>query len=748
MTHLKARPAFPSRALMAAASILALSAAAAAAESAAPAPFAVPSRAETAAALPTGDTMVKHLPAGRSELTFRGEMASRRFAIVLGRNEAARITTFQVALRNTVSLLPEHSAIAIAVNGRTLATLPATAADKLAVLPVAVPPGLLVPGTNAIQITSTLTHRVDCSVPATYELWATLDPAQTGFLMPGGSAETITSASELAAAPLAEDGTTRIHLRMSETADEAEVGQAARAVQALVRRAKLVRPVVEVGTGPGSGTGLDLVVDGHRPDDVPPLVKAGAFGIGHDPVTGRLVVEVDPDADENSRGTSPARAASAEAEPSRDGFRKTFAQLGRSTEVFTGRRYEATIPVVLPPDFMSTNDRARVWLDGGHAATLINGDGLALRVNGTLVSSVPFLAGKAERFEHREVELPLRFFHPGHNDVTLEGTLSAEADAQCKTATMPREGRLTIADTSELEFPGFAHLTTIPQIPAAMAMRGALPVYLPGADPMTIGAGLTVLANIAAQGPSATPQVHLGATDAGAPGLLVAAINEVPPTLADTLRSITQAAPPPATDPQAAPASSADASEAADTQNQDPAPSSADIVTPSSRLGATVEVLQAALRSRGFFFGRDKADKLALKSDDILVAAVTPGGKAPRAAFDVVPRFTGDAAHWLVVTAANPATLDAGLRQLVVSGHWTDLRGEATRFDPADATLEVRQPHGVTYVMNADVSPTDMRPILGGLMSDNIVMSLVVLFVVLGGLGLSTHAVVRRMGVK
>ena len=746
MTHLKARPTFPSRTLMAAASILALSAGTAAAESPTPAPFAIPSRAE--ATLPSGDTNVKHLPAGRSELTFRGEMASRRFAIVLGRNEAARITTFQVALRNTVSLLPEHSAIAIAVNGRTLAALPATAADKLAVLPVAVPPGLLVPGTNAVQITSTLTHRVDCSVPATYELWATLDPAQTGFLLPSGSAETINTVGDLAAAPLAEDGTTRIHLRMSETADETEVGQAARAVQALVRRAKLVRPVVEVGVGPGSGTGLDLVLDGHSPDDVPPLAKAGAFGIGHDPVTGRLVVEVDPDADENSRGTSTARTVSAEAAPSRDGFRKTFAQLGRSTEVFTGRRYEATIPVVLPPDFMSTNDRARVWLDGGHAATLIDGDGLALRVNGTLVSSVPFLAGKAERFEHREVELPLRFFHPGRNDVVLEGTLSAEADAQCKTATMPREGRLTIADTSELEFPGFAHLTTIPQIPAAMAMRGGLPVYLPGADPTTIGAGLTMLANMAAQGPTATPQVHLGATEVGSPGLLVAAIDQVPPTLSDALRSITQAASPPAVDPQAVAASSGDAGSSAETQTQDPAPTPVDAVTPSSRLGATVEVVQAALRSRGFFFGRDKSDKLALKSDDILVAAVTPGGKAPRTAFDVVPRFTGDAAHWLVVTAANPATLDAGLRQLVVSGHWADLRGEATRFDPAAGTLDVRQPYGVTYVMNADVSPADMRPILGGLMSDNIVMSLVVLFVVLGGLGLSTHAVVRRMGVK
>ena len=400
MTDLKARPAFPSRTIMAAASILALSAAAAAAESPAPAPFAIPSRAEAASALPAGDTIVKHLPAGRSELTFRGEMASRRFAIVLGRNEAARITTFQVALRNTVSLLPEHSAIAISVNGRTLAALPATAADKLAVLPVAVPPGLLVPGTNAVQITSTLTHRVDCSVPATYELWATLDPAQTGFLVPRGSAETINTASDLAAAPLAEgrhDAHPPPHERNCRRG-RGGPGRPRRAGVGAPGQAGAPRPW---RWGPARVRARDSILwwTATCPTTSRRSPRQSGFGIGHDPVSGRLVVEVDPDADENSRGTSAARTVSAEAEPPRDGFRKTFAQLGRSTEVFTGRRYEATIPVVLPPDFMSTNDRARVWLDGGPRGHLDRRRraGAAGQRHARLLRAVPGRQGRALR---------------------------------------------------------------------------------------------------------------------------------------------------------------------------------------------------------------------------------------------------------------------------------------------------------------------------------------------------------------
>jgi hypothetical protein len=42
----------------------------------------------------------------------------------------------------------------------------------------------------------------------------------------------------------------------------------------------------------------------------------------------------------------------------------------------------------------------------------------------------------------------------------------------------------------------------------------------------------------------------------------------------------------------------------------------------------------------------------------------------------------------------------------------------------------------------------DVRPILGGLFSDNIALSLVVLMLLMSMLGLSTHALIRRMGAR
>ena len=55
------------------------------------------------------NTVLKRLPADAEALTFRGENAQRTFELSLGRNEAARIGTLQVALTNAVSLLPERS---------------------------------------------------------------------------------------------------------------------------------------------------------------------------------------------------------------------------------------------------------------------------------------------------------------------------------------------------------------------------------------------------------------------------------------------------------------------------------------------------------------------------------------------------------------------------------------------------------------------------------------------------------------
>ena len=720
---------------------------------------------------PATETVLKRLPAGTAELTLRGENATRSFTLPLGRNEAARIASFQISLLNAVSLLPERSSVMVAINGTVIATLPATAASKAALLTLKIPTGVLVPGPNTVRVSAALSHRVDCSIGATYELWAALDPALTGFLLPRDVAMVGRTLDDLALEPLAEDGTTRIHLRMDDGADAADIARAGRLVAALAHRAGLQRPVVDAGPALGEGAGFDLaVLPGSAGEtmvrDLKQVSRSDGLVIGRDAASGRLVVvltgasgvELDRIAGNLDKGEQTHAAGGAEA-----GFRKTFADLGLPTENFYGRHYTATLPVDLPPDFLASNDRARLLIDGAHAASLVEGSGIVFRVNGTLVSSMPLAAGRAERFQHAVVELPLRFFHPGHNDLSIEATSSAVYDEDCNSLTMPHEARLTIAGSSEFDFPDFAHLAALPQIPAAMAgngVSGGSPVnlYLTDADRGSIGAGLTVLANMAAtHGSIGAPTVHLGGpSGADTPGIVIAAADQLPEFIAASLRQIVLPVGEGATN--VAPGGGMPA--ASDAAG-DPAPSSATMQTPAdtviggdldafgARLSSAAAVTDGLLRSRGFFFpGTGQGELLPATASTMIIAALPSQSYAPLAGGVPLPRLTRDAAQWLVVTAADAPTYEAGLRRLVTSGRWTALGGEAVALDLGDDTLRTRQPRVVSYLVPARFVLSDVRPILGGIMSDNIVLSIAALLVLMSILGLSTHALIRRMGAR
>ena len=156
------------------------------------------------------------------------------------------------------------------------------------------------------------------------------------------------------------------------------------------------------------------------------------------------------------------------------GGRKSFAELGLATDGFSGRHFQSSVDIALPADFYPSGyEKARLLIDGYHSGALDGRGELIVRVNDAIVSSISMASGVAEKFDRQPVELPLRFFHPGHNEISIEGITSSALDQQCDLVSMPRDARLTIAGTSELEFPSFAHLGTLPQIPSAIAAIAA-----------------------------------------------------------------------------------------------------------------------------------------------------------------------------------------------------------------------------------------------------------------------------------
>jgi hypothetical protein len=715
--------------------------------------------------------ILKRLPAGKDELTFRGENATRNWTIDLSPSEAAMGSSFQLAMLNAVVVLPERSFLKLTVNGRPLASLPVRSPDKVTTQAVRIPPGVLRPGANKIQISVALTHRVDCSAKATYELWALLDPSRTGVLTEKSNTLAMRSLDELAAEPLAEDGSTRIHVRMANTADPDAISRASRFVNALVRRAGLFRPIVDVGPDVGQGAGFDVVVSG-SPDAHETLGQMRILGHendvtwGRDTAANRLVVvlagldeaEFNQRMSELEKGPRPIIQSSADGVVIEAGGRMKFSDLGLSSDNFAGRRFASSASVTLPADFFPASyDKARLLIDGGHSTTLDSTSELFFRVNGAVVSTMWLAAGSSEQFNHRIVELPLRFFHPGHNEIAIEGVLSTAADQQCDVMAAPHDVRLTIAGTSELEFPRFARLMTLPQIPSALASaasndpNGRLDLYLADGDRGSVGAGLTMLANMATTlGAIHTPSFHLEPPSGeDAPGVVIAPMDQLPGNLALALDKITTE--PPVSDTATA-SKATEAANTLDAQQATQVDGSAQAPQPPIvNVNALLETGRNLLRDGGFFVGGgDRDDGVLTVSDNaLLIGAVNPETDEAQTIGGVpVPHVVHSSAQWLVVTGRNASAFESGLDDLIASGQWSALAGQAVTFDPDSPTLHSVQPQRVSYVAPTRIALSDIRPILGSVLSDNILLSLAGLALLMSILGVSTHALVRRMGAR
>ena len=763
----------------------------------APAPFGidVPAPTSAMAQAPFGmgrSSMLKHLPAGSVDLMFRGENAERSFSIILSRAEVEQTRTFQIAVRNAVAALPERSALDVIVNGQVLATIPARSPNAPLVVPVSIPRGTLVPGVNTVELADVMAHRVDCSIAATYELWTQVDPNLTGFVVPDPDFGPMRSIEEVAGEPLSADGTTRLFVSLANAPDALSIGRAALFINALVRRTGLVRPVVEAGPGRGKGAGIDLVIATGSDRDaalagLSVVGREGAITFARDTGTGRLtlVVSAATDMDLDSELAAFADEATMFSPRGRqaivgfDGERRTFADLGFQSMPFAGRRYSSSLAVTLPADFYPTShDKARLLIDATFASTIDPDSQMVFRVNGSLVSSLGLGPDRGGVLHRELAELPLHFFHPGRNEIAIEAVTSTAADRKCRTAGTQSGPLFSLSDSSELEIPHLTRLGTSPQIPGALSelagsSHRSTPLYLADFDPPTIGSALTVLASMGAEGESvASPLVRLGApAPSDAPGLVVAPWAELPETLSTRLgdRIAKTDAPVVSNRPErtAAPRPENGVSEMA----TDLGPYAVRIERALDRSLASVDRFlgrngipiaqgRAAfdgaiggaarlLEREGFFFGAGNATKAVLfSSHSLLVAAVDTQVDEGMVSRFNIPRFAFEPRQWLVLTASDADVLQTGLERMVSDGRWNELQGQAVSLDTDRGIVAATQPKRVLYLVPQAFALSDIRPILGGIVSDNIALSLGILVLLMSLLGVSTHALIRRSGAK
>lgn len=715
----------------------------------------------SAPAAPEAPATLKAFPAGPDDLVLRGEAARRSFSVTLAGPEADAIRQLQIGFNHSVVLLPDASSLKVSINGHALDAVPLRAGSAAALVALDVPPGLLRQGANAVDVEAVMRHRVDCSIGATYELWTRLDPVRTGFVTASTAAAPVSTIADLGPASLAPDGTTRIHLVTAAPSDAATLSRAAMLIEALVTQARLPRPVVDIGPEAGRGTGFDVMLDDAAIQAGSIEGRDGGLGFVRDTSSGRLgVVLMGRDEAERAAALAevagrPAPQAAGQArEITLDGAAHlTLADLDVRDGDFAGRHGEVGFGLTLPADFFPGDyDQARLSINGRYAAGLDRSSALTVRVNGSLASTVPLTSVAGGVLRQQAMDVPLRFFHPGRNDVVIESTATRPEDRACGAQPKEADARLVLSPGSELAFPAFARLGTAPQLAGALADRPGVeaqpvPVYLGGEGKEVAGAALTVLAGKAAAGtPIGRPVVRFAMPGpADAPGLVVAAWNTLPPRLALPFADVMAAR----SADWPGPAASKTVRSAAQSR------SLGDAIHDAGAIPAVAEALQN-IRAFGHDVARLVPDqgasaetaRLPVSAHTLLFAAAAADLPGPSGSGLAFPRLSADARQWLLVTAPSAALVESGTARFVADGRWPSLQGRAVSFDPDTRALASLAPERVTYLMPEHVVLSDLRPVLGGLVSDNIEAAAVVILLLIAALGLSTHGLVRRPGAK
>ncbi|WP_201839771.1 cellulose biosynthesis cyclic di-GMP-binding regulatory protein BcsB [Microvirga zambiensis] len=456
-----------------------------------------------------------------------GEAASREFPIFLTAGEAARTAKIQLAYRNAISVMPETFRLIVRVNDVVVGETAVQNSNQSEVLSLGVPLGVLQAGFNSVRVSIRQTHRVDCSVNSTYELWTQLLPEQSALLLAGASGE-IRTPQELAVVNPGRDGTTSIRVRQFGTSEPSDLDQASRAVQAAVMFGNFIHPSVELTPESKNESGLDLVVG--TTSDIMSATGLKVPGIGprhrvqHNIqtgnvtllVTGETATEVDAALDallQQAQQAAPQGAPAgiralrnASGWKAEGGQTMTLADLGLETEPFRGRFYRQTIRLQMPADLLAADyDRVTVSADAVYASGLLPTSKMIIRVNGTAIADAPMGNTAGAILSKRSFFLPVSTFKPGLNTIDFEAETRTSADEKCTLeALVDNRERFLLSGTGEVTIPSLGRVGVVPNISSVipgglskLSKAGDLTVFVPKGRQEAIETALTALAKMA-----------------------------------------------------------------------------------------------------------------------------------------------------------------------------------------------------------------------------------------------------------
>ncbi|QLF68520.1 cellulose biosynthesis cyclic di-GMP-binding regulatory protein BcsB [Peteryoungia desertarenae] len=704
----------------------------------------------------------------KAEMWLSGEDDTRHLTFYLTPDEAAGGGRLRLTYTNAVSVMPEGAVLLAKVNGHAIGQLPIRSPQGMLANELPLPAGIVVAGWNTVTLRALHQHRVDCSIPATYELWTQIDPVTSGFV--ARTMPRMQDLSSILSVGRNDTGETELRIITSPGAVENTARESLAAVQALaILLGRDDLRVVYTETE-GVSHGIDLYIGD---PEAPGLSKATRDIILKAP-TGLSVQRM-----ENNRIRLILRGATPEAlslalanafkgplqpiltgrrslEPppsihADESKRVTLAETGYETAPFTGRLFRTSFDLVMPEDFYPGDyGTIDLRLNAATAPGLEPGAQIMVRVNERAVTSHILHNPEGVTLKDKLLGLSLRAFQPGHNKVEILAELPHRADAACDPAGRHQAPRFLLLGETSLDIPKLARIGRMPDL-AAFAGRGypfnsakRFDLVVDAATPVRLSTAATMLAKLSLA--SARPllaRLVIGSTvsdqaehvliiKAGASGMtetVASKAGRIMPREFDSLLTASVSTPASQLQPLSASDSQAllDAFQIETAMDSDALPWSSQLAKGLRHASAMVNRWLQYQQAGDIPRHIPSADTLVTLSQTSL-------------------EETG--AMITTLAAANESDLLDGSRILFEPSAWASLTGGTATVTRSDHAIVSKQAESVVYHSLTDTSLGNLRRLAAAWLSDNFIVYVTLILFCIGGFGFWLGHIVPRRGVR
>ena len=439
----------------------------------------------------------RRLPAGTRGFRLSGEEDVLQYPVYLTEGQARGGARLRVSYLSAISVAPEGSELTGLVNGTKVGWTRIQAPGAVKVVEFAIPDGVLKAGYNAVTLTASQRHRVDCTIEATYELWTQIDPSRSGLVVAPAADLDLKS---LAALEPDESGALPMGVLLNEKPTLPRLERMIGAVQAVAVVSRLARPAVSFGPPLSGRNGVNLLVGtaaeirgtegaedlgpitGPRLALLPPRgTRAPTLVVtGPGPEDVRAAIfQLAAAGDAGGSGPGTALAPLIRGYEVQGGERLELSRLGATSREFNGRLLRTRIELRFPADFVPADyGKVMLHLAGGYAAGLDSTAQIVVDINGRNAASVPLPYSRGEVFDDQAIPLPLSLWRPGLNSVEISAQLPNASDKVCDTLSpTARQPRFLFLDRTRLEIPALARAVRSPDLAAVKA--GAVPFAVP-----------------------------------------------------------------------------------------------------------------------------------------------------------------------------------------------------------------------------------------------------------------------------